>query len=52
MKKTLTIVALMAGAVGAYAQGSVVWSDYVGGSTGSSAFTILVWGPLKEKNKK
>jgi len=35
----------MAGAVGAYAQGSVVWSDYVGGSTGSSAFTILVWGP-------
>jgi hypothetical protein len=35
----------MAGAVGAYAQGSIVWSDYVGGSTGSTAFTITIWSP-------
>jgi len=39
MKKTLTLVALMAGAVGVYAQGTVVWSDYVSG------FSIDVWSP-------
>jgi hypothetical protein len=35
----MTLIALMAGAVGAYAQGTIVWSDYVSG------FTIDVWSP-------
>jgi hypothetical protein len=39
MKKTLTLIALMAGSVGAYAQGTIIWSDYVSG------FTIDVWSP-------
>jgi hypothetical protein len=39
MKKTITLVALMAGAVGAYAQGTIAWGDYVSG------FTINVWSP-------
>jgi hypothetical protein len=43
MKKTLTLVALMAGAVGGYAQGTIIWSDYVG--SGASTFSIDIWGP-------
>jgi len=43
MKKTLTLIALMAGAVGGYAQGTVVWADYVG--SGATSFTISIWSP-------
>jgi hypothetical protein len=43
MKKTLTLIALMAGAVGGYAQGTMVWADYVG--SGSTSFTISIWSP-------
>jgi hypothetical protein len=39
MKKTLTLIALLAGASGVYAQGTVQFSDYVAG------FTIDVWSP-------
>jgi len=43
MKKTLTLMTLMAGAVGGYAQGTMVWGDYVG--SGSTSFTITIWSP-------
>jgi len=43
MKKTLTLIALMAGAVGGYAQGTVVWADYSG--SGATTFSITVWSP-------
>jgi hypothetical protein len=40
MKKSLTIVALLAGAVGAYAQGTINWADYI-----FPTFSITVWSP-------
>ena len=43
MKKISTLIALMAGAIGAYAQGLIVWSDYAG--SGSTEFSIDVWSP-------
>jgi hypothetical protein len=43
MKKTLTLITLMAGAVGGYAQGTLAWGDYIG--SGTSQFTITVWSP-------
>jgi len=43
MKKTLTLITLMAGAVGGYAQGTLAWGDYIG--SGGSQFTITVWSP-------
>ncbi|HZM06069.1 MAG TPA: PEP-CTERM sorting domain-containing protein [Candidatus Saccharimonadales bacterium] len=39
MKKTLTIVTLLAGAVGVYAQGSMEFTDYIGD------FNISIYGP-------
>lgn len=44
MKKTLTLITLMAGAVGGYAQGTLAWGDYLGG-TGPTAFSIDIWSP-------
>jgi hypothetical protein len=43
MKKTWTLIALMAGAACGCAQGLIVWSDYVG--SGSTQFSIDVWSP-------
>jgi hypothetical protein len=43
MKKTLTLIALMAGAVGGYAQGTVIWADYQG--SGATTFSITIWSP-------
>jgi len=49
MKKSLPIlVTLLAGAVGAYAQGQIEWDDYApnaGIPTGSDGFQITVWQP-------
>jgi hypothetical protein len=48
MKKTWTLIALMAGAAGGFAQGTVCWSDYVGdisGHGGNGAFSIDIWSP-------
>jgi hypothetical protein len=42
MKKTLTIIALLAGATGVYAQGTVELGDYVGGG---APFGITIWSP-------
>jgi len=42
MKKSLTIVALLAGAAAAYSQGTVNFTDYVGGAGG---FNIHIWSP-------
>jgi len=42
MKKSLTIIALLAGAASVYSQGQVNFTDYVGGSSG---FNISIWSP-------
>jgi len=42
MKKSLTVVALLAGAVSVYSQGSVLFNDYVQGTSG---FAIHIWSP-------
>jgi hypothetical protein len=39
MKKSTTLLALLAGAVGAYAQGTIIWGDYIGN------FGITVYSP-------
>jgi hypothetical protein len=41
-KKTLSIIPLLAGAVGAYAQGQINWSDY---QTGQGGFEISIISP-------
>jgi hypothetical protein len=40
MKKSLTIIGLLAGAVGVYAQGTIQWSDY-----DAKTFSISVYSP-------
>jgi hypothetical protein len=46
MKKTLTIISLLAGAVGVYAQGQMSFTDYVGtGATASQEFEISIYSP-------
>jgi hypothetical protein len=47
MKKTWTLIALMAGAAGGHAQGTIVWSDYVG--SGSAEFSIDIWASYYEE---
>jgi hypothetical protein len=43
MKKSLTVVALLAGATFAYSQGQVFFSDYAVGAT--TGFNIHIWSP-------
>jgi hypothetical protein len=43
MQKSLTVITLLAGAVGVYAQGQLNWSDYV--NAGADSFDITVWSP-------
>jgi hypothetical protein len=46
MKKTLTIISLLAGAVGVYAQGQMSFNDYTGTGAGASQeFEISVYSP-------
>jgi hypothetical protein len=46
MKKTLTIFALLAGAVGVYAQGEIYFADYTPATAGANQeFEITIWGP-------
>jgi hypothetical protein len=46
MKKTLTIISLLAGAVGVYAQGQIDFTDYVGPGAGAGQeFEITVYAP-------
>jgi hypothetical protein len=42
MKKSITILSLLAGATGVYAQGTIVLGDYV---PGTEAFGITIWSP-------
>lgn len=44
MKKTLAIATLLAGAVGAYAQGQLNFADY--GGAVNSTFAITIWSPV------
>jgi len=44
MKKTLTIIALLAGATGVYAQGTVELGDYVPGAN-PGPFGVTIWSP-------
>jgi len=46
MKKTITIVALLAGAVSAYSQGQIVLNDY----SGASGLTFIVFGQQPAAN--